>query len=319
MLLACSALQSVPASAQDNPSAVPAQVHFGTWGVDISTRDTSVRPGDDFQRYASGKWLDTHDIPADKSQNGVGSELADRNQEQLRAIVLSAPADSQLGAFYTSYMDEARLEQLDDAPLKPDLARIDAIKTKAEFTRYMAGTFGDYGSTLFGLGTLPDFAHPDMNIGGVFSSGMGMPDRDYYLLDKYKEQRDAYRAYIERTFEMIGQPNAAAAADKVMAFETQIAKASWPQADLRDIDKLNNPMTLAQLKAYAPSFDWSAYLDAAKIHSPHMIVGDKTAVKAMAELYAKTPLDTLKTWEKFKVANDASNYLSKRFVDSKFE
>ena len=113
-------------------------MHFGTWGVDISTRDPSVRPGDDFQRYAKGKWLDTHEIPADKSQNGVGSELNDRNQEQLRAIIMSAPKDSQLGAFYASYMDEARLEQLDDKPLRADLAKIDAIKSKAEFTRYMA-------------------------------------------------------------------------------------------------------------------------------------------------------------------------------------
>jgi putative endopeptidase len=323
VLLACTALQ--PALAQDAAAsagagaAAPQVVHFGTWGVDISTRDLSVKPGDDFQRYASGKWMDTHDIPADKSQNGIGSELNDRNQEQLRAIVMSAPKDSQLGAFYASYMDEARLEQLDDAPLKPDLARVDAIKSKAEFTRYMAHTFGDYGSTLFGLGTLPDFANPNINIGGLFSAGMGLPDRDYYLLDKYKPQRDAYRAYIQRTFEMIGEPDAPAAADKVMAFETEIAKVSWPQADLRDIDKLNNPMSLAQLQKYAPAFDWAAYLGEAKIQSPHMIVGDDSAVKAIAELYAKTPLETLKTWEKFKVANDASNYLSKRFVDSKFE
>ena len=321
LLLASTAAFSVaPASAQTTAPATSTEtVRFGTWGVDLSARDLSVNPGDDFQRYSSGKWMDTHAIPADKSQNGVGSELADRNQEQLRAIVMSAPKDSQLGAFYTSYMDEARLEQLDDAPLKADLARVDAIKTKADFTRFMARTFGDYGSTLFGLGTLPDFANPNVNIGGVFSGGMGMPDRDYYLLDKYKKQRDAYRAYIQRTFEMIGEPNPAAATETVMAFETEMAKISWPQAELRDIDKLNNPMTLAQLQAYAPAFDWAAYLDEAKIQSPHMIVGDNTAVKAMAELYAKTPLETLKTWEKFKVANDAANYLSKRFVDSKFE
>jgi putative endopeptidase len=323
VLLACTALQ--PASAQNatattmGSGSAPQVVHFGTWGIDLSTRDTSVRPGDDFQRYASGKWMDTHEIPADKSQNGIGSELADRNQEQLRAIVMSAPKDSQLGAFYASYMDEPRLEQLDDAPLKPDLARVDAIKSKAEFTRFMADTMHDFGSTVYGLGLLPDPANPKVNIAYVGSGGMGMPDRDYYLLDKYRKQRDAYRAYIQRTFEMIGEPNPSAAADMVLAFETDIAKISWPQADLRDLDKLNNPMTLAQLKTYAPQFDWGAYLGEAKVASPHMLVADNTAIKAMAALYAKTPLETLKTWEKFKVANDASNYLSKRFVDSKFD
>ena len=325
IFLACTALQSAPAAAQPAAANIPTTdsapqvVHFGTWGVDISTRDPSVRPGDDFQRYAMGKWLDTHEIPADKSQNGVGSELNDRNQEQLRAIIMSAPKDSQLGAFYASYMDEARLEQLDDKPLRADLAKIDAIKSKAEFTRYMAHTFGDFGSTLFGVGVLPDFAHPEMNIGGVFSNGLGMPDRDYYLLDKYRKQREAYRSYIERTFRMIGDPNPSSEADKVLAFETEIAKVSWPRADLRDITKLNNPMTLSQLKAYAPKFDWSTYLREVKVMSPHMIVGDKSAVKGMTELYAKTPLETLKTWERFKVSSDASNYLSKRFVDSNFE
>ncbi|HKP34990.1 MAG TPA: M13 family metallopeptidase [Sphingomicrobium sp.] len=321
MFLACSALYGMPAAAQPAAPAPsePKVVRFGTWGVDIGTRDLSVKPGDDFQRYAAGKWLDTNEIPADKSQNGVGSELADRNQEQLRAIVMGAPKDSQLGAFYASYMDEARLEQLDAAPLKADLALVDAIKTKAEFTSFMAKSNGDLGSTLFGVGVLPDFANPEINIGGVFSAGMGMPDRDYYLTDKYKTQRDAYRAYIQRTLEMTGTPNAAAAADQVLAFETEIAKISWPQADLRDIDKLNNPMTLAQLKAYAPQFDWAAYLGESKVMSPHLIVGDNTAVKAMAALYAKTPLETLKTWQRFKVADQASNYLSKRFVDSKFQ
>jgi putative endopeptidase len=149
-----------PLAAQNQTAATsvaqPKVVHFGTWGVDISTRDLSVKPGDDFQRYAAGHWLDTNEIPADKSQNGIGSELADRNQEQLRAIVMGAPADSQLGAFYQSYMDEARLEQLGDAPLKPDLARVDAIKDKAEFASFMANTMHDFGSSVYGLGLLPD-------------------------------------------------------------------------------------------------------------------------------------------------------------------
>ena len=315
MLLACSALVAIPALAQEAPTVV----HFGKWGVDLTTRDTSVKPGDDFQRYAAGKWMDENEIPADKSQNGVGSELNDRNQEQLRAIVASSPADSQIGAFYKSYMDEARVEQLDAAPLKADLARVAAIKTKAEFTKSMANAFSDFGSSLFGVGVLPDPANPTTNIAFVGSGGMGLPDRDYYLLDKYKTQRDAYRAYIQRTLEFVDTPNASAAADQVLAFETEIAKLSWPQADLRDLDKLNNPMTKAQLAAYAPGVDWNTYLADTRVVSPKYIVGDNTAVKAIAALYDKTPLETLKTWQRFKVASQAGPYLSKRFVDSGFE
>ena len=157
MLLACSALVAIPVAAQEAPSVV----HFGKWGVDLTTRDTSVKPGDDFQRYAAGKWMDENEIPADKSQNGVGSELNDRNQEQLRAIVASSPADSQIGAFYKSYMDEARIEQLDAAPLKADLDRVAAIKTKAEFAKSMANAFSDFGGTLFGVGSPSRSGEPD--------------------------------------------------------------------------------------------------------------------------------------------------------------
>jgi putative endopeptidase len=321
ILLASGALRAEPAPAQSPavPPAAPQVVRFGSWGVDLSTRDLAVKPGDDFQRYANGKWMDANDIPADKSQNGVGSELNDRNQEQLRSIIADAPKSTQLGAFYASYMDEPLLEKLGTAPLKLDLARIDGIKTRAEFTRYMAGALKDFGSTVFGLGLLPDPADPRTNIAYVQSSGMGMPDRDYYLEDKYEKQRSAYRAYVQRTFEMIGEANASAAADQVLAFETAIAKISWSQADLRDLSKLNNPMTVPQLKTYAPKFDWDAYLGEAKVTSPHMLIADNTAIKAMAALYDDTPLETLKTWQKFKVTNDASNYLAKRFVDSRFE
>jgi putative endopeptidase len=308
---------AVPSWAADVP-ATDNSVHFGKWGVDLSSRDLKVQPGDDFERYASGVWMDANEIPADKSQNGVGSELSDRNQERLQSIVTGAPADSQLGALYKSFMDEARLEQIDDAPLKADLARVDAINSKAEFSKEMANSFSDFGATLFAAGILPDPANPTMNIAFVGTAGMGLPDRDYYLLDKYKPQRDAYRVYIQRTLELTGTADASAAADQVLAFETEIAKLSWPVADLRDLDKLNNPMSPAELATYAPGLDWNRYLADTKVVSPKLIVGDNTAVKALAALYDETPLETLKSWQRFKVADQASDYLSKRFVDSKF-
>jgi len=294
-------------------------VHFGTWGVDLGTRDLSMKPGDDFQRYASGKWMDETDIPADKSSNSIGSEMNDRNQEQLREIVVGAPADSQLGAFYKSYMNEALLEQLGMQPLQADLARVDAIQNKDQFRNFMASTVKDFGSTLFNLQVIPDLDNPTINILAVGTSGMGLPDRDYYLLDKYKPQRDAYRAYIERTLGLAGTADAAAKADQIMAFETEIARLSWSQADLRDIDKLNNPMTPAQLASYAPGIDWNRYLTESKTMAPKILVADNTAIKALAALYAKTPMETLKTWQRFKVASQAAPYLSKKFVDSNFE
>ncbi|MEO6581907.1 MAG: M13 family metallopeptidase [Sphingomicrobium sp.] len=330
LLAASSALVAIPAvpvgaqemAAGSTATVAPSNVgpvRFGTWGVDIATRDLSVKPGDDFQRYASGTWLAANAIPADKSQNGVGSELNDRNQEQLRSIITSAPKASQLGALYASYLDEPRLEALDLAPLKSDLDRVAAIRTKAAFARFMASTLADFGGTLFGPGIGPDPANPKLNTLYLATSGMGLPDRDYYLLPKYQVQRDAYRAYIERTLAMTGTPTPGAAADRILAFETAIARLSWARADLRNIDKVNNPMTLAELKAYAPGFDWTTYLTAAQIDANHMIVGDNTAAKALAALYASTPLETLKLWQRFKVTGQAAPFLSKRFVDSQFE
>ncbi|HEU4696265.1 MAG TPA: M13 family metallopeptidase, partial [Sphingomicrobium sp.] len=324
VLLACTALQAAPALAQQQSPGTgisePQPVRFGSWGVDLSSRDLSVRPGDDFQLYSSGKWLAANDIPADKSQNGVGSEVYDRTQDQLRSIVMNAPKDSELGALYASYMDEPLLETLDDKPLQADLAKIAAIRTKADFTRFMAQTNWDFGATLFGVGVIPDPNNPSMNMLYIGTSGMGLPDRDYYLLDKYKPQRDAYRAYIERTLTLTGTPEASAAADRILAFETEIAKLSWPRTELRKIEKLNNHMSPAQLAAYAPGFDWDNYLTTTKVTQvKDVLVSDNTAIKALAALYEKTPLETLKTWQRFKLSDQASNYLSKRFVDSRFQ
>ena len=319
LTVSATAAQPAPAISVPSPMA-PSTVRFGTWGVDVGARDLKVKPGDDFERYASGHWLDSNEIPADKPGNGVGTELNDRNQEQLREIVMNASADSQLGALYKSYMDEARLEQLDVAPLQADLARVDAIKSKADFEQFMAATHYGFGSTLFGMQVIPDLANPTINSLAVGTSGMGLPDRDYYLDVKYKPQLAAYRAYVERTLALTGTPDAAAKADQILAFETEIAKLSWTKADQRDIDKLNNPMTPVQLAAYAPGLDWNAYLTSLNMAStPKILVSDNTAIKALAALYATTPLDTLKTWQRFKVTNDASPYLSKRFVDSQFE
>jgi putative endopeptidase len=318
-LLASSTVAAMPAVAQGADAGAQTVVSFGKWGVDLSARDTAVKPGDDFQLYTSGKWLASHPVPADQASNGTFFDTYNNNQDRLKAIILSAPKDSQLGALYASYIDEGRIEQLDGAPLKADLDRVAAIKDKSDLTKFMGESAGDFGASVIGAQVGPDPANPSMNTLYIGSAGLGLPNRDYYLSDKYKKERDAYRAYVEKTLSLAGTADAAKQADAVLAFETEIAKLSWPVADLRDIDKNNNPMTMAELSAYAPGIDWASLFAASGIHTDKMIVGDNTAVKAIAALYANTPLETLKTWERFKVTHQASNYLSKRFVDNRFE
>jgi putative endopeptidase len=323
VLLAAAATTSLAASAvaQTTAPAAPApHAKLGTWGVDLSARDLTVKPGDDFQKYASGSWLARTEIPADKSRIGSFNELLDSTDEQVKALVTNAPAGSKYGAMYQSMTDESRIEQLGLSPLKPDLAAVVAIGSKAAMARHMGAGRGDFGISLFSYHLEADTADASMNALNLNQAGLGMPNRDYYLKPEFKKQRDAYRAYVERTFKAIGNPNPAAAADRVLAFETAIAEKSWASADRRDIEKTNNPMTTAELEAYAPGFPWAAYFAGAEVPpQKRMIVNEKSAIRDLAAIYAATPLSTLKEWQAFHVADSAAPYLNKAMVDSRFD
>jgi putative endopeptidase len=301
-------------------STVPAKARLGAWGFDLTGIDTSVKPGDDFEKYASGKWLARTQIAPDKPEVSSFYDLFDLSQEQLKDLITKAPADSKYGALYKSMMDEAAVETAGLTPLKADLAKIEAIKTKAEMARYMGTTDGHFGSSLFGFYVQPDTADASVNALNLLQAGLGMPNRDYYLSDQFRPQREAYRAYIERTFRNIGRPNAAAAADRVMAFEMEVAKRHWPTADRRDVDKTTNPISSAKLATYAPGFQWASFFTGAKIAPQKRLnLNENSAIRDLAALYAKTPLATLKEWEAFHTADQASPYLNKAMVDSRFD
>ena len=313
--------QQVPSSPQaPAPAKPPVVKHYGQWGVDLAGMDRSVNPAEDFDRYVNGAWADKTPIPADQGSTSVSYDVFNLSQEQTRAIIENAPATSQLGAMYRSFMNEAAVEAVDDKPLQADLKQLAAIADKDAFAKYMGATSGRFGLGLFGVQVYADPKTPSMNGLWLGQSGLGLPDRDYYLLDTFKPQRDAYRAYAERTFKLLGYADPAKSADAVVAFETAVAKASWPIADRRDLDKINNPMSAAELQAYAPGVNWDQYLAGASVSKrDRIIVNEKTAMRDIAALYAETPIETLKAWEAFQVTNQASPYLSKRFVDSRFE
>jgi len=293
--------------------------HFGSWGVDLTGMDRSVNPADDFDRYVNGAWADKTQIPADQASAGVGYDVFNLTQEQIRALIENAPATTQLGAMYQSFMNESVVEKVDDKPLQADLKLVAALADRDAFTKFMGQTNGRFGFTIAGPAVAGDPSKPETNVLWLGQAGLGLPDRDYYLNATFKPQLDAYRAYIERTFSMVNYPEPAKSADAVIAFETAIATASWPVADRRDLDKVNNPMSLAELQSYAPGLNWDAYFTASSIPSRNrVIVLEKTAIRDIAALYAQTPLDTLKAWQAFHVADQAAPYLSKRFVDSRF-
>ena len=330
------ALATTPALAKEAPAA--ASLHaagaeegagdaeslkaltFGDWGVDLGARDPGVKPGDDFDKYANGAWFARTEIPSDQSSAGVGFDVYNLTQRQLRDVVAGAAATSQVGGLYQSFMDEARVDGLGDTPLKADIAAVAAIADKSAMARFMGAAQAGFGSTVVGGGPYADTADPTVNVLWLGQAGIGLPDRDYYLTDRFKPQRDAYRAYIARTMKMVGNTDPEKAADAIMAFETEIAKVSWTVADRRDVGKINNPMSSDELTAYAPGLDWSAWLAGAGIApQKRMIVTEKAAVRDIAALFGATPLDTIKLWQTFHVADDAAPYLAKQFVDSRFE
>jgi putative endopeptidase len=293
---------------------------YGAWGVDLTARDLTVKPGDDFNKHANGAWEKKTVIPADQASAGVGYDVYNRSQDQLRTLIETADAGTPIGALYKSFTDEARLEQIDDAPLKADLAAIQAVTSKAEMAKAMGAAHGGFGPDLFSLDIYPDAKNPTINTLYIGQSGLGLPDRDYYLTEGFKPQLAAYTAFAERALKMAGYADPAKAAANVIAFETAVAKASWAVADRRDIDKVYNPVTMAELQAYAPEVPWSDYLAAAGMPGlTKVVLGEKTAVRDLAKLFADTPLDTLKAWRTVQGVMEMSPYLSKRFVDSRFE
>ncbi|GAA0624407.1 M13 family metallopeptidase [Brevundimonas kwangchunensis] len=316
------------AHAQTTPPAPAAgEAEIGGFGFDMSGMDTSVRPGHDFNRFASGHYLTSNAIPADKTSYGVFDALYDRSQENLRALIdesaanPTASADAgRIGAFYGSFMDEAAVERLGATPLAADLAAVRAADTREKMATLMGRSQGEFGASIFGVQVFEDLKDPNRNGAYVVQGGLGLPDRDYYLEDSFAPQRAAYQAYVAQVLTLAGWANAEQAAADVLAFETALARHHWTQVENRQIDKMYNPATLAELAAAAPGFDWQAWATGAGVASvPTLIAANNTAFPGMAQVYGETPVATLQSWQAFHVIDQAAPYLSSAFVTAHFD
>jgi putative endopeptidase len=308
--------------------AARASAAFGRWGFDSSGIDPAVSPGDSFFDYASGAWVARTAIPADKTRFGMFDALADRTQEQVRAIVSEAARSDaapgtdagKIGALYNAFMDEDRIERLGLAPIAADLAEIRAATTPAAIAAVMGRARRGLGGSLFGIGVSEDEKDPDRNTVDASQGGLGLPDRDYYLRDAFRDKKAAYRHYAARLLDMAGWPEAQQRADEIVAFETRIAEASWSRIESRDRDKTYNPLTPAELNALAPDFPWTAWLDAAGVRSASpIVVRQKSAFPRLARIFADTPVATLQAWLAFRVIDHAAPYLPARFATAQFE
>ena len=309
----------------DAPSTVAPS--FGAWGIDLSGMDTSVKPGDSFFEYVNGTAVANMVIPADKTSQGSFVSLIDLSEARSKAIVqglATQPSlsgdDGKIAAAYNAMMDQATADKLDMQPIVPRLAAIAAISTRSQMAAYMGGQTRSFGASFFSLDVSPDAKNPKYNALDIGQSGLGLPDRDYYLSDKYADKKTKYQAYVADMLSKVGYPDAAKNAADIVALETAIADASWSRIDRRDDTKTYNPMKLGDLPTLAPGFDWPVYFRAAGVAGARkIIVAENTAFPRIAKIFADTPLETLKAWEAFRTVDNAAPYLSSRFVDANWQ
>lgn len=298
---------------------------YGAFGIDLSAQQAGAKPGDDFWTFANGGWAARTEIPGDKASVGYANVLTDEAEINVRKILddmaanpgTYGPTGKQVGDFYATWMDEAAIEAKGTAPLKPYLARIAAV-TDAAGLQVLFASVG-YASPI-GIGIIPDFADPTRYTAVAGQGGLGMP-RDYYLLpgEKYEAFRKAYRAYIQQMQELAGITDASTKADAIFALETAMAKDQWSPEESRDLAKLNDPETLAGLKAKAPDWDWALLLKTAQLDSsPMVMMTQNTAVAAMGKIFAATPLQTWKDYLAFHFVSDHATFLPKAFDNARF-
>ena len=322
--------QPVPAPmrrASGAPASDLEQQSLGPWGFDLDGMDRSVRPGDSFNLYVNGGWLARTEIPADLGSYGPTVISGQVVQRQLRAIIEEAAAapthdkdTARIGALYRSFMDEDPLEHLDSRFFRSEIAPIAAATSRAELALLSGRSNAGFRANLFDADIFGDASGKKSYALHLMQGGLGLPERDYYLQPSFTEQKAAYRDYVEALLRMADWPAASSAADSVLGLETAIAKASWPLVERRDVSRTYNPMKLRDLVRECPGFGWEAFFQGLGVApSTTAIVFERSAFPRLAEIFGRTPLPALKAWLAAQKLDAAAPYLSKRFVDARFE
>ena len=305
-----------------------ARPQYGDWGFDLTAMDRSIRPGADFNQYANGSWLSRTEIPADKATASLRAVMSDRIEARLHDLLEKAAAtgterpttlEGKVGAFYRAYMDEARVDALGARALEPELSAIRAAKDHDAIAALMGRANGDYYASIYSLSSDVDLKNVSRYAVYAGQAGLGLPDRDYYLVPAFSAQKAAYQAYVTKLLTLLAWPDPDASAKAVVEFETRIAQASWTKSEQRNLDKVYNPKSRSELAALTPDFAWGRFLDAAGLSRvDRVVVAESTAFPRIAAVYQSTPVDVLKAWQAFTVADNASFYMSRHFADAHF-
>ncbi len=320
-----------------SPVGTTPEARIGAWGVDVSGISTEVAPGDDFFSFVNAGWLARSEIPAGFSRFGSFAELSLEAEERVAEIVADAAAADapsgdprqQIGAMHQAFLDVERLNSLGLAPIREGLeallaldsheaAALLALDSHEAAARWMArsGT-----NSISGAFVSLDAGNPERYLVHLGQSGLGLPEKSYYELEDapFPEHRQAYVDYIEATFARAGVDQPRARAEAVMALETKIAEAHWTRVQRRDREANYRLMTLAELKEFAPEFPWDAFFAERGMDGiEEVVVATSTAIQALAELFAATPVSDWASWHAFHWINNHAPLLSEEFEQAHF-
>ena len=297
-------------------------------GIDKAHFDTSVRPQDDLFRHVNGKWLNEFEIPADKSNYGAFTMLAEQAREDVNAIIEEAAnsnaekgSDAQkVGDLYQSYMNEELLEELGTKPLQPELEKIAAIENLSDLSEYIA--YAQMVSEApFSTYVYIDAKEPDTYITQMSQNGLGLPSRDFYLKEdeKSEEIRQKYVEHVAKMFELAGMENGEEKAKTVMAIEMQIAEKHWPKEKLRNPVARYNKMSFEELQNTIPNLDWDRWSKTAMLEGiDNVIVGQPDYFAAVNEMLKEISIDEWKTYYQWHLISDSASFLNKALAEENF-
>ena len=301
-------------------------------GFNLQNLDRTATACNDFFQFANGGWIVRNPRPAAYPQWGNFYLLDIANQEKMRAILEAAAKNrgaagsdpQRVGDFYASCMDEAAIERAGSEPIRKDLDRIAAIRSTAELSQLTARFHRYQVPVLFGFGSTPDAKNTEQVVAGIAQSGLGLPDRDYYTNDdeRSKEIRARYLQHIARMLALLGDSpeRAEDASHRIMDLETKLAQASMTNVELRDPNATYNKMTMAEVRALTPAFDWNAYLAAIGTGSPEtVIVGQPGFLRGLQREITATPIETWRDYFRWHLVNDTASALSSKFVEANFD
>jgi putative endopeptidase len=308
------------------PAAAPLP-KIKPWGVDLAGTDTTASPGEDFARYVGGKWMETQTIPSDRTRWGAFDLLREQADVDLQALVAETVAaggfpgtdEQRIADLYQSYVDTDAIEARGLSPIQPLLAEIAACADAASLA-VIAARPGSPVPTPLGWGVGPDQKNPDIYVLSVSHGGLGMPNRTFYIGATAKPDLIAsYQAHIAKMLTLAGVSDGAKKAADIVAFETRIAGHHWLPEQLRERDKTYNPKSRAELAAMGPAFPWDRAFEASLVGAAdRIIVRQPDAVAPLAELWAATPLDTLKAYATYHALRRTADVLPRAFDAEQF-